>query len=350
MSNNTNTTTITRILISSSLTVPIALLLIVLCNLSHSFQYSTYNKPINIRSLKWKQNNSGISPDTNRFLIQNDSVQNILTFDNRNRIVSHGRGNNNNRTQLRTNGKEIEKIKIKQKIMNAFIKAGNKFKARPQTYLMIPIIAACVGWITNWMAVQMIFYPTNFIGIPFYRVPEVPLGFIGWQGIVPCKTRKMSETMVTMVTTELLSMSEIFQRLDPRQVAKLLAPEVPKLADEIVQDMMGTSLAGAAPIPSTLASKLKNGLVSTLPISVVAGLPQKSMEILTFWNKRWLRDLTIDLQKDIHSILNVNNCVVNQMLQDRTVLGKLFWACGKTELDFLTNSGLWFGFLLGIIQ
>ena len=77
--------------------------------------------------------------------------------------------------------------------MNALIKAGNKFKARPQTYLMIPIIAACVGWITNWMAVQMIFYPTNFIGIPFYRVPEVPLGFIGWQGIVPCKTRKMSE-------------------------------------------------------------------------------------------------------------------------------------------------------------
>ena len=38
------------------------------------------------------------------------------------------------------------------------------------------------------------------------------------------------------------------------------------------------------------------------------------------------------------------------MLQDRTLLGQLFRKCGQQELDFLTNSGLWFGFLLGLIQ
>jgi len=79
-------------------------------------------------------------------------------------------------------------------VRNAF----NKFKSRPGTYLLIPCVAALVGWFTNWLAVQMIFYPINFIGLPLWRIPEVPLGLIGWQGIIPCKTRQMSEAMVDM--------------------------------------------------------------------------------------------------------------------------------------------------------
>ena len=65
-----------------------------------------------------------------------------------------------------------------------FRKAAAKFKARPGTYLIIPCIAAIVGWFTNWLAVQMIFYPIHFRGIPLYIREEVPLGFLGWQGIV----------------------------------------------------------------------------------------------------------------------------------------------------------------------
>jgi hypothetical protein len=121
-------------------------------------------------------------------------------------------------------------------------KAIQKFKAKPGTYLLIPCIAAIVGWFTNWLAVQMIFYPIQYRGIPLMRRPEVPLGLIGWQGIVPCKTRTMSEAMVEMVTTQLLSVKQVFHRLDPGQVADLLAPEVPKIAEGIVQDILPANL------------------------------------------------------------------------------------------------------------
>lgn len=77
-------------------------------------------------------------------------------------------------------------------------RAVSKFRARPGTYLIIPLIAAVVGWVTNWMAVQMIFYPIEFRGIPIWRRAEVPFGLLGWQGIVPCKTRPMTEVMVHM--------------------------------------------------------------------------------------------------------------------------------------------------------
>ena len=178
----------------------------------------------------------------------------------------------------------------------------------------------------------MIFYPIKFRGIPLYRVREVPLALIGWQGIVPCKTRAMSETMVEMVTTQLLCVKDVFRRLDPKQVANLLAPEVPKLGESIIADV--------APTP----------WMATLPKSVLLGLSQETRDLMGHMNHNFLKDFIIAMQDNIDSLLNVRNCVVNQMLLDRSKLGKLFMKCGQKELDFLTNSGLWFGFLLGLIQ
>ena len=83
----------------------------------------------------------------------------------------------------------------------------------------------------------MIFYPIEFRGIPLLRKDEVPLGLLGWQGIIPCKTRVMSDTMVNMVTTQLLNIEEVFRRLDPNEVANILGPEVPKLVNSIAEDM-----------------------------------------------------------------------------------------------------------------
>ena len=215
---------------------------------------------------------------------------------------------------------------------NPFKKAVYKFKARPGTYMVIPFVAAFVGWLTNWMAVQMIFYPVGFWGIPIYRVPEVPLGLLGWQGIVPCKTRKMSEAMVHMVTTQLLSVQEVFAKLNPTKVARLLAPQVPKLTMEVLGDLS---------LPPW---------IQQVPGSVYDGLSYSTKSALQLWNIEFLKGLTRGIQKNVHSVFDLRNCVVNQMLQDRSLLGQLFRKCGEKELDFLTNSGLWFGFLLGLIQ
>ena len=228
-------------------------------------------------------------------------------------------------------GDEDQRASRRERLLVSFRKAGEKFRKRPGTYLIIPFIAAFVGWFTNWLAVQMIFYPVEFRGIDILRKNEVPLGLLGWQGIVPCKTRKMSDTMVTMVTTQLLNVQEVFRRLDPKVCAELLAPEVPKLGQDILDESF----------PSWLAQ---------FPKTVFDGLPTETVEWIRLKNLRFLRGLTIGMQDNIDSLLSVKNCVINQMMQDRSLLGTLFKKCGQAELDFLTNSGLWFGFLLGLIQ
>lgn len=210
--------------------------------------------------------------------------------------------------------------------------AATKFAARPGTYLLIPCVAALVGWFTNYLAVKMIFYPIQYRGLSLWRQKENPLGVFGWQGIVPCKTVKMSETMINMVTSQLLTVKEAFYRLDAKEVAQLLEPEIESLGEEILDDVVPTKW------------------MSSICGPFIKNIPQKSKSILKPYNIQFLTNLTLSMQENIDSIFNINNCVVNQMIKDRSLLGKLFCKCGQKELNFLTNSGIWFGFILGIIQ
>ena len=136
--------------------------------------------------------------------------------------------------------------------------------------------------------------------------------------------------MVHMVTSQLLTVKEAFARLDPAELAKRLAPEVPKLGEEVLRDIL--------PQPKWLVG---------LPRAAFLGLPGASQRILQFFNFRFLYGMCQDMIANVDSLFDIQKCVQSQMLQDRSLLGQLFKKCGQKELDFLTNSGLWFGFLLG---
>ena len=99
-------------------------------------------------------------------------------------------------------------------------------KKKPWTYISIPIVAALVGYITNYVGVKMLFYPIKWRGIPLYQWENQPLGIIGWQGIVPAKRFAMATKMVDVTIARLLSVPEVFRQLDPRALARLLAPTV----------------------------------------------------------------------------------------------------------------------------
>jgi uncharacterized membrane protein YheB (UPF0754 family) len=133
------------------------------------------------------------------------------------------------------------------------------------------------------------------------------------------------------VSTQLLSVKDAFARLDPHHMARLLAPEVPKLTLEIIHEV----------VPSWITS---------LPGALFSGLDSVSQGILRHFNVCFLTGLTKALQANIDKVFDLRNCVVEQMMIDRGKLGELFRKCGQQELDFLTNSGLWFGFLLGLVQ
>ena len=243
-------------------------------------------------------------------------------------FVRNDNRNNNNVTTTTTI------LMVRNYVHRNILLAIHKFRSRPGTYLLIPCIAALVGWFTNWLAVQMIFYPINYWGFNWYRKPLLPLGFIGWQGIVPCKTIPMSQAIVDMVTTQLLSVSEAFYRLDPNYVATILSPEIPKIAQTILKESTTATISSSSSSRFLLwfGNKISN---TRFFVTIVHS---------------FLQQFTVVMQQNAQAIFSIDTCVIRQMILDRSKLGELFQTVATKELQFLTNSGLWFGFILGLIQ
>src|SRR3954468_24697408 len=81
------------------------------------------------------------------------------------------------------------------------------------TLILIPIISAFIGWFTNWIAIKMLFHP---------REPKKILG-VTFQGIFPKRQKQFAAKLGKLVSSELLSFSDIEQKIaDPGNVNKIM--------------------------------------------------------------------------------------------------------------------------------
>lgn len=124
----------------------------------------------------------------------------------------------------------------------------------------------------------------------------------------------MAERLVDVVTEKLLSLPEAFGRLDANQLAGLMEPTIAKAIEQ--------DAAGGEMWIRVLSPELKNTLTKTVSM----------------------------LQTDIEQVIDLREVVSSAFLRDKLLLVQLFQKVGRRELEFLVNSGLMFGFFLGIFQ
>jgi uncharacterized membrane protein YheB (UPF0754 family) len=60
--------------------------------------------------------------------------------------------------------------------------------------------------------------------------------------------------------------------------------------------------------------------------------------------------LTRDVAENIDDLLDLRLMVVDQLADDKELLNRIFLEAGEREFKFIVNSGLWFGFVLGLFQ
>jgi uncharacterized membrane protein YheB (UPF0754 family) len=196
---------------------------------------------------------------------------------------------------------------IFQTAIRNFKASCRDMKQRPLKYLSIPISAAIIGYITNWVGVKMLFYPLEWTGLPLMRFgPEQPFGVLGWQGVVPCKRRVMSAKLVDVTITRLLKIQEVFAQLEPARLASILTP--------------------------IISPKVFNGLV---PRPVLKAFVQRA---------------SADIIKNSEKVVDVRSIVIGGLTEKNHILGDFFQSMAKKELKFLVDSGVGFGFLLGLLQ
>ena len=188
----------------------------------------------------------------------------------------------------------------------------HRLSRHPLQYSLIPVVAAGVGWGTNWMGVKMLFYPIDYLGTEWYREDNSPYGLLGWQGVVPARTERMAKRLTEIVSKQLLSLEEAFSRVEATSLARLLAPTI----EQSIRDK-------GHPYWAWLLSPF-------LPLA--------------------LKMVVVELQANIEDVLDLETVVLSAFMRDKLVLVDLFQNVARTELDFLVLSGSYFGFMLGLIQ
>ncbi|PVY75824.1 hypothetical protein C8D92_10684 [Tamilnaduibacter salinus] len=189
-------------------------------------------------------------------------------------------------------------------------------------YLSIPVIAALIGWVTNWLAIKMTFYPLEFIGIrPIY----------GWQGIIPSKARKMAAISVDATISKIGTVQEIFEQIDPGVLAEYVVESVDPRIEEYVDELM---LHEYPTFWENLPTSARN---------MVYDRVRKSMP-------GQVDNLVGDISDNIEDLLDIKGMVVDHLAQDKRLLNRIFLECGDKEFRFIVNSGLYFGFLFGLVQ
>ena len=219
--------------------------------------------------------------------------------------------------------------------------ARDRFRANPWGYAVAtPLTAAFVGWFTNWVGVQMLFYPLQWRGVPspfpfLRRRPCSALGdlppfgpLLGWQGIVPAKAPRMARDLVE-VTTDLVSVPGTLRNLDPAKVADFLPPA-----------RVGAVAGAAAGRPGrALGRWLVGGASDATRVALDAEA----------------RALAVGVAQDVRSHaadgLDLTALCVGELTGPNVKgLVDLFQEVGKRELRLLVNSGLVVGLALGLLQ
>jgi uncharacterized membrane protein YheB (UPF0754 family) len=97
--------------------------------------------------------------------------------------------------------------------------------------IIIPVISAFIGWITNLVAIKMLFHP---------KQPVKVLGFTV-QGIFPKRQMQFAQKLGALVSNELLSFSEIEQKITSTDNLKKIMPIVEKHVDEFLHSKLSTA-------------------------------------------------------------------------------------------------------------
>ena len=95
-------------------------------------------------------------------------------------------------------------------------------------FFLTPLITATIGWVTNWLAIKMLFYPRKPLRLLFWK----------WQGLIPRRQQQLATEAAEIIEREILQ-----QHLILSEIKKIeLSPYLEKTAKMIVWERIGPQL------------------------------------------------------------------------------------------------------------
>lgn len=187
---------------------------------------------------------------------------------------------------------------------------------------LIPFISAFIGWITNLIAIKMLFHPRKPIKLVFFTL----------QGIFPKRQTQFAEKLGKLVADELLSFDDISARLSDPQKIKNMIPAIASQMD----DFLRYKLPDSMPVLSMF--------IGDNTIAKIKAVFMQEMEVL-------LPKIIHQYVENHRSELDLEKIVtekVSGFSSDK--LEDILNSIMKKEFRFIEIIGGVLGFLIGLLQ
>jgi uncharacterized membrane protein YheB (UPF0754 family) len=188
--------------------------------------------------------------------------------------------------------------------------------------LSIPVISAFIGWVTNWVAIKMLFHP---------RIPIKILG-VTFHGIFPKRQKQFAEKLGQLVSRELISFGEIEEKVtDPENFHKIL-PFIEDHVDVFLKVKLGEQMPMIKMfVGDKILEQMKEIFLSELK------------ELFPLLMKKYMNNLQNEL--DLEKIVIEK---VSKFSSDK--LEAILYQIMTKEFMFIEIIGAVLGFIIGVIQ
>jgi uncharacterized membrane protein YheB (UPF0754 family) len=188
--------------------------------------------------------------------------------------------------------------------------------------LLIPVISAFIGWVTNWVAIKMLFHP---------RQPKKILG-ITFQGIFPKRQKQFAEKLGKLVSDEFLSFSDIEEKISNPENLKKIMPTI----EAHIDDFLRTRLSNEMPVISMfIGDKTINKLKEAFMVEIETLFPKVM--------RQYAANLKTEL--DLEQIVISK---VSSFSSDK--LEEVLLQIMSKEFRFVEIIGAVIGFIIGVVQ
>ena len=79
-------------------------------------------------------------------------------------------------------------------------------------FLIMIIISGAIGWITNWVAIKMLFRPHKEINFGLFKI----------QGLIPKRKAEIGTGIASIIQNELISVKDVISNIDREEFSKRL--------------------------------------------------------------------------------------------------------------------------------
>ena len=194
-------------------------------------------------------------------------------------------------------------------------------ESSPFIYLL-PILAALIGWITNYLAIKMLFHPHQ---------PNKILG-LTFQGVFPKRQAQIAEKLGDLVANELFSMKDVAQKIEDLSTQPEALEEVGKRIEQTIRG----KLISAFPMLSMF--------LSDEMIEKVTSLFKGELEDFLRVSARGLA-VKMEESVDIQALVREKVQAFSSNKIEELLLGFM-----EEEFRFIEKIGAVLGFLIGCIQ